>query len=369
VRVALVHDWLTGMRGGERCLDRIASLFPQAHLYTLFHQPGATSPAIDALPVHASALNDLPGSSRHYRKLLPLFPAAIQRFDLSSYDLIISTSHAVAKGVHTTPDQPHLCYCFTPMRYVWDQADAYLGRGLRRALASPLVCYLRAFDQQTSTPDRVTRFVAISRCVQDRIREHYGRDAPVIFPPVDVDRFPLSATPREDFYLMVGGFVPYKQEALAIEAFRGTRRRLTIVGDGPTRKKLAAHAPANVDFPGRVPDEALARLLSRCRALIHPQLEDFGIAAVEAQACGTPVVAFRAGGALETVLSDGAEGPTGAFFDEPNVAQLRQAISVIESPESRFDPQQIRSHAEKFRPERFDRELQSAVQTLLKDTR
>ena len=353
------------MRGGERCLEHIAALFPGADLYTLFHVPGATSRALDALPVHTSPLSRLPGTARHYRKLLPLFPAAIERFDLSQYDLVVSTSHAVAKGVRTRPDQPHLCYCLTPMRDVWDQADAYLGRGLRRAFASPLVRYLRDFDRRTASPERVSHFVAISSCVRDRIRNHYEREASIVFPPVEVDRFPLSEGPRDDFYVMVGGFVPYKREHLAVEAFRGTGRRLVIVGDGSGRRRLAADAPSNVEFPGRIDDAELARLLGRCRALVHPQIEDFGIAAVEAQACGTPVIAFRGGGALDSVAGEEAEVPTGMFFDVPTADALRDTLDRFEKDVTPFDPKRIRDHAEQFRPERFERDLRAEVDTLL----
>ena len=365
MRVALVHDWLTGMRGGERCLEQIARHYPDADLYTLFYAAGSTSPSLDALSIHPSPLSRWPGTARHYRKLLPLFPRAIESFDLSQYDLVISTSHAVAKGVRTRPDQPHLSYCFTPMRYVWDQADAYLGRGLRRAITSPLVAYLRRFDQRTSTPERVSRFVAISHCVKQRIAAHYGRDAAVVFPPVEVDRFPLAERPREDFYVMVGGFVPYKREALAIETFRGSGRRLVIVGDGPARARLRADAPVNVELPGRVCDEELADLLGRCRALIHPQLEDFGIAAVEAQACGTPVIAYRGGGALDTVVGDEDAHPTGILFDSPDPSSLRAAIERFEATSERFEPRRIRRHAEQFRPERFDTEFKREVAHLL----
>jgi glycosyltransferase involved in cell wall biosynthesis len=363
VRVALVHDWLTGMRGGERCLARIAGLFPDAEIFTLFHVSGTTSSAIETLPIHASGLSRLPGAARHYRKLLPLFPSAIERFDLTGFDLVMSTSHAVAKGVRTRPDQLHLCYCFTPMRYVWDQADAYLGTGLRRAVAAPLVGYLRRFDRRTASVERVSRFVAISSCVRDRIRTHYGRDASIVFPPVEVDRFPLDPRPRDDLYVMIGGFVPYKREALAIEAFRGTHRRLVIVGDGPSRRRLAAGAPPNVELPGRLQEAELARLLGRCRALIHPQVEDFGIAAVEAQSCGTPVVAFRAGGALDTVVA-GTDAPTGVFFEHPTAEALRTALERFESDRERFDPRRIHEHAMRFRAERFDGELLAEVAAL-----
>lgn len=367
MRVALVHDWLTGMRGGERCLERIAGLYPDADVFTLVHVRGATSPAIERHEIRASGLSRLPGAARHYRKLLPLFPAAIERFDLRAYDLVVSTSHAVAKGVRTEPDQPHLSYCLTPMRYVWDQADAYLGRGLRRALAAPLVARLRRFDVATSTPARVTRFVAISTCVAERIATHYGRSARVVFPPVEVGRFAMGPAEREDFDLLVGGFVPYKREALAVEAYRGTARRLVVAGDGPLRDRVAARAPRNVQFVGRVADAALAELMRRARCLVYPQLEDFGIAAVEAQASGTPVVAFRAGGALDTVI----EGETGVFFDAPTPASLRDALERLDRLRDRggLAPGAIRAHALAFGPERFERELRAEIASAIADAR
>jgi glycosyltransferase involved in cell wall biosynthesis len=249
------------------------------------------------------------------------------------------------------------------MRYVWDQADAYLGTGLRRAVSAPLVSYLRDFDRRTASADRVSRFVAISSCVRYRIRMHYQRDATVVFPPVDVDRFALNDGERDDVYVMVGGFVPYKREHLAIEAFRGTGRRLVIAGDGPTRKRLAAAAPPNVELPGRLDDDELGALLGRARALIHPQLEDFGIAAVEAQACGTPVVAFRGGGALDTVRDRG-DAATGVFFDRPTVSDLRAALDRLEDEPKAFEPWRLRRHAERFRPERFERELLREIEAL-----
>lgn len=363
MRVALVHDWLTGLRGGEKCLQELARLYPQADLYTLVHVPGATSSTIDALAIHQSPLGRLPGVARHYRKLLPLFPWAVRRLRLEGYDLVISTSHAVAKGASLAPGTPHLCYCFTPMRYVWDQADAYLGRGARRRLARPLVSYLQRFDRATSGPDQVSRFVAISGAVAERIRRHYGRDASVVHPPVDVESIRPSGAPPEDFYLLVGAFVPYKKEALVLEAFRGTRRRLVVAGDGPGRAALQAGAPPNVEFRGRVDDAELAELFARCRALVHPQDEDFGIVAVEAQAAGRPVIAFARGGALETVvgLDEGrreeAPAPTGLFFEEQTPQALRRALDRFEACLGTFDPRAIRRHAEQFSAPRFRAEI------------
>jgi glycosyltransferase involved in cell wall biosynthesis len=380
LRTAIVHDWLTGMRGGERCLERILGLFPEADLFTLFHVEGATSAEIEARNIRVSGLSRLPGAARHYRKALPLFPAAISAFDLSGYDLVISSSHAVAKGVRSAPEQPHLCYCYTPMRYVWDQADAYLGRGARRALSAPLAAYLRRFDLRTSTPERVTRFVAISHCVAARIARHYGREAAVVHPPVELDRFTLGPplAERDDFYLLVGGFVPYKREELALEAFASgplASRRLVVVGDGPRRSQLERSAPPNADFRGRVSDEELADLLSGARALLHPQEEDFGITALEAQACGTPVIAYGAGGALDTVnpLVGGGEGraavqprsPTGLYFSEPSGASLTSAVERFEKSISAFEPAAIREWAERFSPARFEAALRAEIDRML----
>ena len=405
MRVALVHDWLTGLRGGERVLEELVDLYPDADLYTLIHVPGATSPAIDRMAIHASPLSRLPGVARHYRWLLPLFPWAISRFRLTGYDLVISTSHAVAKGITLAPGTPHLCYCFTPMRYVWDQADHYLGRGIRRSLALPLAGYLRRFDVRTSSPSAVTRFLAISQCVADRITRHYGRSADVLYPPVDVERIRPDGEPADDFYLMVGGFVPYKCESLAVEAFRilesqGHRRRLIIAGDGPTRAALKREAPDCVEFPGRISDDELARLFARCRALIHPQEEDFGIAAVEAQAAGRPVIAFGRGGARDTVVplrdphqvhradrAHGADGaaneppqggpaapgpspsqttaPTGLWFEPQTPDALASAISRFEGCEREFQSQRIRAWAEGFGCARFRREWLAQVDDLL----
>jgi glycosyltransferase involved in cell wall biosynthesis len=377
MRVALVHDWLTGMRGGERVLDEICGMFPDADLFTLFHVPGSTSARIEARRIVASPLSRLPGAARHYRKLLPLHPWAIERFDLRGYDLVLSTSHAVAKGVRAPRGAVHVCYCFTPMRYVWDQADAYLGRGLRRALATPLVAYLRAFDRRTSTPDRVQRFVAISHCVADRIRRHYGREASIVFPPVDVERLRpdpalLAGGAPDEAYLLVGGFVPYKREDVAIEAFRRLGRPLLVAGDGPTRADLEAGAPPNVRFLGRVSDDALAGLYARCRALVYPQDEDFGIVAVEAQACGRPVIALGRGGAIDTVKPLGEGGPgaaTGLFFREQTPEALAEAVLRFEAAEATgaFVPAAIRAHAEGFGPARFRRELGREIDAALSE--
>jgi glycosyltransferase involved in cell wall biosynthesis len=369
MRVALVHDWLTGMRGGERVLDELAGLFPDADLYTLLHVPGSTTARIERRRILTSPLDRVPGIARHYRKYLPLFPWAIGRLRAEGYDLVLSTHHAVAKAIPHPLETKHLCVCFTPMRYVWDQRDAYLGRGVRRALAAPLVAYLRRFDVATSTRERVSRIVAISRTVAERVRRCWGREARVIHPPVDLGRVRPDGRAPDDFYLMVGGFVPYKREDVAIEAFRALPRRLVVAGDGPGRARAARGAPRNVEFLGRVPDAELARLYARCRALVHPQEEDFGIVAVEAQAAGRPVLAFARGGATETVVPcespSGAAAATGVHFERQTPECLAEAVRRFEELEPGFDPTRIRAHAERFAPERFRVEILDEVQRTL----
>ena len=368
MRVALVQDWLTGFRGGEKLLEGFAILFPDADLYTLIHVPGSTSDRIERLQIHASWLSALPGVARHYRMLLPLFPSTIERFSLDGYDMILSNSHSFAKGVRVAPGTPHICSCMTPIRYVWDHVDGYLGRGPKRLLATPLVHYLRSWDRKTSTPERVTGFVAISQAVAARIRRHYGRDSRVVHPWVDTHRYRPSGEKPEDFYLLVGGFVPYKSEAVAIEAFRRLGRSLIVAGDGPSRRALEARAPANVRFVGRVSDERLAELYARTRALIHPQEEDFGMIAVEAQAAGRPVIALGRGGARETVVGTDAGGssvPTGLLYERSEPDSLVAAVQEFESRESSYDSNAIRRHAEHFALPRFHREFIEALESFL----
>lgn len=370
MRVALVHDWLTGLRGGERVLDELARLFPDADLFTLVHVPGSTTPRIDSLGIHTSPLQRWSGSARHYRELLPLLPWAIRRLRIEGYDLVVSVHHAMAKAARIAPGTPHLCYCLTPMRYAWDAVDVYLGRGLRRVAAAPLLAGLRRFDRATAGPDQVTRLVAISEYVRGRVRRHWDRDASIVYPPVDVETFRPDGLPPDDFYLLAGAFVPYKRADLAIEAFGRLGRRLVVVGDGPQRAALARGAPRNVEFLGRVSEPELARLYARCRALVYPQEEDFGITALEAQASGRPVIAFRRGGAVETVRMD--DGPpdtaaarTGIGFDAQTPDALEAAVRRFEQAEPWFDAKLIRSHAERFSAPRFRDEFQREVQALL----
>jgi glycosyltransferase involved in cell wall biosynthesis len=368
VRVALVQDWLTGFRGGEKVLDEMVGLFPDADLYTLIHVPGTTSARIDARPIQASPLSRLPFAARHYRKFLPLFPWAIERFHLEGYDLVISNSHAYAKGVRVAPGTPHLCYCMTPIRYAWDLADEYLGRGPKRLLAAPMLAWLRHWDRRTSSPMRVTRVVGISHYIADRIRRCWGRDASVVYPGVDLSRFGVPSERREDFFFMLGGFVPYKAEGLAIEAFRALGLPLVVAGDGPTRARLEATAPKNVRFLGRVSDAELDALYARCRALVYPQEEDFGMIAVEAQAAGAPVIAFGRGGAVETVVPVGDRAgrtPTGVHFVAATPASLARGVRDFIEWEPKLDPEAPRANAERFSLENFRSGIRREIDEVL----
>jgi glycosyltransferase involved in cell wall biosynthesis len=372
LRVALVHDWLTGLRGGERVLDELARLFPSAELFTLVHVAGSTTPRIDALPVHASPLQRWSGSAQHYRLLLPLLPWAVRELRIDGFDLVVSVHHAMAKAARIAPGTPHLCYCLTPMRYAWDAVDVYFGRGPRRAAAAPLLAALRRFDRATASPEHVTRVVAISEYVRERVQRHWGRDASVVYPPVDVETFRPDGLPPDDFYLLVGAFVPYKRTEVALRAFAELGRRLVVVGDGPARRGLEREVPRNVELIGRVSEARLAELYARCRALVYPQEEDFGLAALEAQASGRPVVAFGRGGARETVLPlagppDTAAHATGVWFDAQTPAALAAAIRRFEEAEPHFDAKLIRSHAERFSAARFRDEFAREVQALLGD--
>ncbi|MCS6853036.1 MAG: glycosyltransferase, partial [Gemmataceae bacterium] len=318
-RVVLVHDWLTGMRGGEKCLEVLCRRWPNAPLFTLLHQPGSVSPVIEQRAIHTSFLQRLPAVHRYYRYLLPVLPAAVSRWRLPDCDLVFSLSHCVAKGVTPPPGVPHVCYCFTPMRYAWHMQEAYFGSpytdGLKARLADMVLERLRRWDQASA--ERVTHFIAISRTVQRRIAECYRRPSRIIYPPVDTDFYTPSHVRRDDYYLVVSAFAPYKRVDLAIEACQRLGRRLVIVGTGQDEGRLRALAGPWVQFLGWQPNAVLREHYRRCRALLFPGEEDFGIVPVEAQACGAPVIAFGRGGVTETVLPWGrASAPTGVWFEE-----------------------------------------------------
>lgn len=371
MRVALVHDWLTGMRGGEQCLQAFLELYPDAHIYTLLHVPGSTTAQIDAAVRGTSSLNRLPAVKKYYRCLLPFFPMAIRSLKIPNrYDLVISLSHAAAKNVQVPTGATHICYCFTPMRYIWDQVESYLG--MLRFPAWPLIKYLRSWDLKGA--NTVDQFVAISRFVAARIRCFFGRDAYVVYPPVS----PLpasaqveakSAQPGE-YFLCAGALVPYKRIDLAVRVFNQSGEKLIIAGTGPELKKLKQIAKKNIVFMGRVSNEQLADLYAGARALIFPGTEDFGMMPVECMAAGRPVIGFAAGGLLETVRAVRIAGEnrppllghqirefayTGVLVDMQADRQraLSEAIAYFKLYEPCFSAEACRKQAAKFSIEAF----------------
>jgi glycosyltransferase involved in cell wall biosynthesis len=349
LRVALVHHWLVRMRGGEKVLAALCRLFPQADIFTLVYDPEGICETITRHRVTTSWIQRLPLARRHYAQYLPLFPLAIEQFDLSDYDLAISSDASVAKGVLTRPETCHICYCHSPLRYAWSAYHTYLeavSSRWKRGLVPFFLHYLRLWD--VSAANRVDYFVANSRNVANRIQKYYRREASVVYPPVEVSSFPVPAQ-TEDYYLAVGQWVPYKRFDLAIEAFNELRRPLWVVGEGPEEPRLKRRAQSHIRFLSRVSDSQLRTILSQCRALVFPGEEDFGMIIPETHACGRPAIALARGGALETVIP----GVNGVLFQEASAAALRAAVLHFESIESQLNPQEIRVSAERFKEELF----------------
>jgi len=363
----LVHDWLTGMRGGEKVLSLLCQLFPRADLLTLIRIPGVCDRHIERMRIITSFLNDLPRVGFYYRHLLPLMPLAIERMPAMDYDLIISTSHCVAKGILRSPRSVHVCYCFTPMRYIWDAADAYASRmGIGGLALRAMRGYLRAWDLRSSR--HVDLFLANSRAVAGRIREHYQRDAIVVHSPIDVSFYTPDDTPREDFYLMVTALSPYKRVTQAIAAFARLGLRLRIIGSGPEMSKLSRNLPGNVQLLGWQSDEVIRDHYRRCRAVLMPGEEDFGLVPLEGMACGAPTIAYGAGGALETVVNidqAGRETATGLLYTPQTVEGLVQAVQRFQELHHRFDGAALARWARKFSPDHFLHRFKQALGALL----
>jgi len=354
--VAFVHDWLTGQRGGENVLREMARLAPSAPIYTLFHFAGTVDPEIEAHPIRTSFLQGAPGLDPHYRWMLPLFPAGAGDLDVRAHRIVLSTSHCVVKSVVRAPGAYHLCYCHTPMRYAWDQEATYFGRGRGPlALARRIVlARLRRWD--AATAGRVDRYVANSRFVADRIRRYYGRHAEVLAPPVDTSFFtPPETPPGRAYVLMVAALSPYKKVDLSLRACRELGLPLRVVGTGPEADRLARQASPETTFEGRVTAERLRELYRGALCFLQPGVEDFGIAAAEALACGTPVVALGAGGVLDIVEA----GKHGILFPRDEVSDIAQAID--KSRQIEFNPMNLRERAETFSAEHFARRLRELV--------
>lgn len=345
-RVAFIHDWLNGMRGGEKVLEELVGFFPDADIFTLFYEPKNISDRINSHQVTASPLNKYSFIRNHYKHFLPLFPSTIENFDLTSYDLVISTSHCVAKGIIPAPDAVHISYIHSPMRYIWDQYYSYFGKttGIKKWFIQKQISKLRTWDVTASA--RVDHFIANSHFVKQRIWKYYRRDAEVIFPPVDTDFFQVGDEGKDDFFITVSALVPYKENALLIETFNRTGERLIVVGKGPEEKKLKKMAGPTISFLKNLPVAALRRLYQQARAFVFAGVEDFGIAFAEAQACGTPVLAYKKGGVLDIVTAE-----TGVLFPEQTTASLTTALQKIKN--ITFETSIIRQNSLQFSTEQF----------------
>lgn len=357
MRVAVVCDWLIVYSGAERVLEQILQIFPDADLFCLvdFLAPEDRGFILHKKP-QTTFIQRLPLAKSRYRSYLPLMPLAIKRLDVSGYDLILSSSHAVAKGITTGPDQLHLSYVHSPMRYAWDLQrqylqDAGLDEGIRGAMAKILLHYLRIWDKRSSND--VDYFAANSSYIAGRIAKAYGRESEVIYPPVDVEYYRMHKD-KEDFYLTVSRLVPYKKVGLLAEAFNAMpEKRLVVIGDGPEFEKIKKMAKGNIKLMGYQKSEVLREMMQKAKAFVFAAEEDFGITPLEAQACGTPVIAYGRGGALETVLPLGTEKPTGIFFKEQTAESIQEAVACFEKERAVFTPESCRENALRFSAERF----------------
>lgn len=360
MKTAIITDWLTQMGGAERVVLAIKELFPEAPIYTTVYNPDTVDEVFHSMDIRTSFIQKLPGARKSYQKYLPLMPTAVEQYDLSEFDLVISSSSSVAKGVLTRADTVHICYCHTPMRYAWDFYHEYLNGPdvgtLKRKLIPWLMNYIRMWDRLTA--DRVDYFLANSRNVARRIKKHYHRDAEVLYPPVETSYF-SPVDEKEDFFLVVSRLVPYKRVDLAIQACNELKLPLRVIGTGPEFDRLKVMAGPTVQMMGRLSQEDIRWHYARCRAFLFPGEEDFGITPLEAQASGRPVIAYGKGGALETVVN----GKTGVFFYEQSVEALTNALRQFH--DTQFDSRELVSHAETFDTRVFKAKLKKFVEEAL----
>jgi len=369
LKVAIVHEWFVDYSGSERVVEQMLNILPQADLFAQVENlPERLKGFIKHKKVTTSFIQKLPKSKTKYRNYLPLMPLAVEQFDLSGYDLIVSSNHAVAKGVITGPDQLHICMCYSPIRYAWDMTHQYLQQsgldsGLKGWLAKYFLYKIRIWDSRTA--NGVDQFIAISKFIARRINKAYGRESTVIYPPVDVNAFDLC-TQKEDYYLTASRMVPYKKIDLIVEAFsKLPEKRLIVIGDGPDYKKIKKIkkiAGPNIELLGYQPHEVLKRYMQKAKAFVFCAEEDFGIVPVEAQACGTPVIAYGKGGVLESVI----ENETGVFFNRQHVDDIVSAVEYFENNQERFSPERIRENALRFSIERFGNEFKAFIEKEIK---
>ncbi|MBI5346333.1 MAG: glycosyltransferase family 4 protein [Chlamydiae bacterium] len=362
MKTALIHDWLVSIAGGEQVLKSIYEIFPSPIFTLIKNEKGLKNSFFEDKEIFTSFIQKLPFGVKKYQSYLPLFPWAIEQFDLSKFEVIISSSHCAAKGVLTNLDQLHICYCHTPMRYAWDLYHQYLTeeklhKGIKGRLAQFFLHYLRMWDYSSSA--RVDHFIANSKFVKRRIQKIYGKTAEVIYPPVRVSNFTLNPN-KENFYLTASRLVPYKKIDLIVEAFSNMPdKKLIVIGDGPDMKKIKAKAKKNIEILGYQSDEVLKDYLGKAKAFVFAAVEDFGILPVESGASGTPVIALKKGGAIETVI----ENKTGVFFNEQTVNSIIDAVKNFESLD--FDPKIIRHHAENFSEENFKTKFKNFIEQKL----
>lgn len=368
MKIAIVHEWFTSYAGSEKVLEQIVHLFPESDIYCQVDLLGDKKSFILNKKVTTSFIQRLPFGKTRYRSYLPIMPIAVSRFDLSGYDLVISNSHCVAKGAKTDPTKLHICYCYTPMRYAWDLKDQYLkesglDKGIKAVFVKWILERLRKWDLSTSK--KVSHFITLSHYIKDRIQNAYGRESTVIYPPVDVDKFQVYEN-KEDYFLTVSRMVPYKKIDLIVEAFTQIGLPLVVIGDGPDFEKIKKSSGDNVKLLGYQEDDVIVDYMQKARAFIFAADEDFGIVPVEAQACGTPVIAYGKGGARETVIDykiqpDTGHKPTGVFFNEQTTDALVEAVNEFVRIENIFDPYSIRENVERFSIERFRKEFKDFV--------
>ena len=363
IKVALVHDWLNGMRGGEKCLEVLCELFPDADLYTLIHEKGKLSKVIESMKISTSFIQHMPFGLKNYRYYLPLFPLAIEQFKLNGYDLIVSSSHCVAKGVKHDDSVYHISYVHSPMRYVWDQFDTYFRQPrtsmLVRIGAEATRSYLQHWDSKTSK--RVDTFICNSQNIRRKIRDYYNRESQVFHPPVDLSCF-RPGKAKESYYLMVGAFAPNKRVDLAVKAFNQLKLPLKIAGRGQDEAYCRSIAEENIEFHGTLSNKKLLELYQQARALVFPGEDDFGITPLEAQACNTPVIAYASGGALETVTNQ-----TGIFFSEQKEEALCVAVQEMERRWKNFSPEAFSNQTKLFRRENYKEKMTAAIQNGFKE--
>jgi glycosyltransferase involved in cell wall biosynthesis len=362
MRVAIIHYWLVTWRGGEKVLKAISDAYPHADIYAHVFDPELVARELPGKSITTTFIARLPFALKQYQRYLPLMPIALEQLDLQKYDLVISNESGPAKGVLVAPHAKHLCYCLSPMRYLWDMYPEYLsGAGtFTKMVMRPALHYVRMWDQLSA--QRVDKYVAISHFVSSRINKYYRRSSDVVYPPVDIESFSVSDS-HDDFYLSVGQLVAYKRADLLVEAFNELGLPLVIIGEGALLNRLRKAAKPNVTIMGKQPFEVIRKHYARCKALVFPGVEDFGIVPVEAMASGKPVIALAAGGALDTVI----DGKTGILFPDQSVTGLVNAVRGFENQQGKFDPQVIRAHAELFSTPRFTAEFKAAVESLMSE--